>query len=182
MIAVFLRDMSAGMVLALAVWACLWPLRKRRLRRLGLVSRPRREWALAAFVLYCGGMAMLTLTPRDFHPYDALARGYPGPFFRIGTLNLALLRSLRYSKAIFLANVVMFLPFGWMRGMLWRRSRWYTVAALACAITAAVELFQLLVGRAFDVDDLLLNAVGTFLGWLLWLLLKKPSLYCEDCQ
>ena len=43
MMTVFLRDMSAGMVLALGVWACLWPLRKSRLRRLGLVSRPRRE-------------------------------------------------------------------------------------------------------------------------------------------
>ena len=182
MIAVFLRDMTAGMALALLLWLALCPLRRRRLRRLGLHSGLRREMALAAFVLYCGGMAMLTLTPRDFHPYEALRHGYEGPYFRIGTLNLALLRSLRYSKAIFLANVVMFLPFGWMRGMLWRRSRWYGVAALACAITVSIELFQLLVGRAFDVDDLLLNAVGTVLGWLLWLLLKKPSLYCEDCQ
>lgn len=180
MIAAFLRDMTAGMAPALAAWLLLCPLRRKRLARLGLRSGPRRETALALFVLYCGGMAMLTLTPRDFHPYDALRYGYAGPFFRIGTLNTALLRSLRYSKTIFLANVLLFLPFGWMRGMLWRGSRWYSVTALACAITGFIELCQLLVGRAFDVDDLLLNALGTVLGWLLWRLFQKPSLYCED--
>mgnify|MGYP002234153993 CR=1 FL=1 len=39
------------------------------------------------------------------------------------------------------------------------------------AITGFVECWQLLVGRAFDIDDLILNTLGVLTGfWLLRLL------------
>ena len=41
------------------------------------------------------------------------------------------------------------------------------------AITAFVECWQLLVGRAFDIDDLLLNTLGVCCGHLLWRLLRR---------
>ena len=41
------------------------------------------------------------------------------------------------------------------------------------AVTLFIECCQLCVGRAFDVDDLLLNTLGAMLGYGLWLLLQK---------
>ena len=36
----------------------------------------------------------------------------------------------------------------------------------------AIEFTQLLIGRTFDVDDVLLNLIGGFLGYLVYLVLQ----------
>ena len=176
----FLRSMLPGMVLFAAFWAALLPLRRRRLARLGLVSPSSREWLLLAFVAYCGGMAVLTLLPNRFDLLTVLRKGYNEPFFRRGTVNLHLMQTLRYGLMIFAANVIMFIPFGFFPAVLWRRSRWWKALIIGAAITATIECWQIHIGRSFDVDDLVLNTVGAMLGWLLWLILKKPTRTCEE--
>ena len=176
----FLRNMLPGMALAAALWGALLPLRRRRLARLGLVSRPAREWLGLAFAAYCGGMAVLTLLPPHFDLLTVAREGYDQPFFRPGTCNLRVFRTLRYGITIFAGNVIMFIPFGFLPAVLWRNSRWWKALAIAAAIPAVIESWQIHIGRSFDVDDLLLNTVGALLGWLLWLLLKKPTLTCEE--
>jgi glycopeptide antibiotics resistance protein len=172
--------MIPGAMIALALFAALLPLRRRRLERLGLVSRPRRETVLALFWAYCGAMAAMLLFPPDFDLIWVLRYGYAGPFFRPGGRNLHLFQTLRYSKMIFAANVLLFLPFGFCPALLWRKSRWWKALLIAMAIPAVAENWQIHIGRSFDVDDLVLNTVGALLGWCLWLLCKKPSLTCEE--
>lgn len=67
-------------------------------------------------------------------------------------------------------NVIMFVPLGFFVPILWNRMekfRWHFLTMTA--IILAVELVQLfsLLGTC-DVDDLLLNLVGTTLGFALW--------------
>ncbi|MCI9241772.1 MAG: VanZ family protein [Lawsonibacter sp.] len=54
---------------ALAVFLLLRPARKRRLNRLNLLSSGRREWALALFLVFCAGLAALTLFPANLWAY-----------------------------------------------------------------------------------------------------------------
>ena len=54
---------------ALAVFLLLRPARKRRLSRLDLLSSGRREWALALFLVFCAGLAALTLFPANLWAY-----------------------------------------------------------------------------------------------------------------
>ena len=54
------------------------------------------------------------------------------------------------------------------RGFDWRR----TLAAGLCA-TGLIESWQLCVGRAFDIDDILLNTLGVFCGYGLWRLTRR---------
>lgn len=54
---------------ALAVFLLLCPARKRRLNRLDLLSSGRREWALALFLVFCAGLAALTLFPANLWAY-----------------------------------------------------------------------------------------------------------------
>ena len=176
----FLRAMLPGMALFAALWSALRPLRRRRLARLGLVSPSSREWLLLAFVAYCGGMAVLTLLPNRFDLLTVLRKGYNEPFFRRGTVNLHLMQTLRYGLMIFAANVIMSIPFGFFPAVLWRRSRWWKAMIIAVGTTCFIECWQIHIGRSFDVDDLLLNAAGAMLGWLLWLILKKPTRTCEE--
>ncbi|MEE1928268.1 VanZ family protein [Streptomyces sp. TRM 70351] len=67
-------------------------------------------------------------------------------------------------------NIALGVPFGLLLPVLWRRTRGLVrVCLAAAAVMAAVELVQgfLVPGRAFDVDDVILNTSGALLGYLL---------------
>jgi len=71
-----------------------------------------------------------------------------------------------YAGVEAVANVVMFLPFGVLVGLLVRR--WWVVVLLALATSTAIELAQLafLPTRVPTVQDVVLNTVGAALGVL----------------
>ena len=83
----YLTRMLPGALAALALYACLYPGRRRRLRAAGLVSSRRRECLMALFWMFGGGMAALTLTPWGFDLFSVLRRGWAGPFFRLGDID-----------------------------------------------------------------------------------------------
>ena len=67
-------------------------------------------------------------------------------------------------------NVVMFLPLGGLTPMIWPRlQKFWRHGITMVMIIAVIELVQLftLLGSC-DVDDLILNLVGTTLGFFLW--------------
>ncbi|MFJ6516869.1 VanZ family protein [Streptomyces filamentosus] len=66
-------------------------------------------------------------------------------------------------------NVLLGVPFGILLPLLSRRARGFLrVALLTAATMLLVELVQgaLVTGRAFDVDDVLLNTTGALLGYV----------------
>ena len=62
----YLVRMFPGLLLAALLFALLRPWRLRRLSMRGLASSRLREGTLLLFWLFCGGMAVLTLTPGWF--------------------------------------------------------------------------------------------------------------------
>lgn len=170
----YLRKMLPGVLAALAVYGCLYPRRCRRLQAAGLISLRRREIALVLFWMFCGGMVMLTLTPREFDLIAALRWGWTGSFFRLGSVNLIPFQTVRLNGMllyILLGNILMFLPFGFFPALVWRGSAWKRALLTGFCVTGFIECWQLLVGRAFDIDDLWLNTLGAMTGfWLLRLL------------
>lgn len=176
----YLLAMGCGAIPALAAFAALAPRRRRRLRAGHLVSPGPREGALALFWMFCGGMAVLTLTPRwvvwslvdILHGYGWNVGQYP--FFQLGAVNLKLFQTIQFSPYFLLGNVVMFLPFGFFTALLWRGWTWRRTLGLGLGLSGCIECWQLLVGRAFDIDDLMLNTLGTLCGFWLWLALRRP--------
>ena len=72
-------------------------------------------------------------------------------------------------------NVIMFLPLGFLPPLLWKAFRkWWKMLLWGVGIITCVELCQLfaLVGNC-DIDDLLLNLVGVFMGYGLCSLLRR---------
>ena len=61
--AAYLLTLAAGAVPALALFGCLSPRRRRHLAAAGLASPVVREAGMALFWMFCGGMALVTLTP-----------------------------------------------------------------------------------------------------------------------
>ena len=139
---------------------------------------------MALFWMFCGGMAALTLAPRWvvwslvdlLHGYTWNTGG--DPFFELGTVSLVPFRTFAadaHSLYILAGNVVMFLPFGFFAALLWRGYTWRRALVTGLCVTGAVECWQLLVGRAFDIDDLMLNTLGVLAGFGLLRLLEHGA-------
>lgn len=174
----FLIRMLPGVFAAALLFAAALPPRRRRLAKSKAVSSPPRELALLVFVLFCGGLALLTLTPRWFHWMDLL-RGVPEcppPFFAPGSVNLIPFRTFaanRWAVMILLGNVILFLPLGFFPPLLWNTMSRSRAALSGFCVSLFIEVWQLWIGRSFDVDDLLLNTLGVLLGHLLFRLLHR---------
>lgn len=73
-------------------------------------------------------------------------------------------------------NILLFLPFGLLYPLYRPQANWgRTVLAGLCA-TIAIELIQPIVGRSFDVDDILMNLLGTVISATLFFLLR--AIFC----
>jgi len=74
-------------------------------------------------------------------------------------------------------NVLIFAPFGMAIPLLERRlNRVWLVVLLGLAFSMVIELAQtFLIARVFDVDDLILNASGTLIGFLVYAMLNLVS-------
>ena len=184
----YLFDMLPGVAAAGVLFGLLSRRRAARLAERRLTSSRGRECVLLLFWLVCGGLAMLTLTPPDFHWLEVLRNGY---FFswrallHLSAWNLIPFRTLGQSRMIFVGNLVMFVPFGLAEAALWRGGSWKRAVGLGLAVSGGIECFQLLVGRNFDIDDLLLNTLGVLCGHGLWRAAEsllpplRGALYCR---
>ena len=65
-------------------------------------------------------------------------------------------------------NILLFTPLGFLLPILWVDFRGAKQTALLGLCTSgAIELLQMLTGRATDINDLLTNTLGVGIGWLL---------------
>ena len=98
---------------------------------------------------------------------------------------------MRYSitSRLFLKNVIgnmiMFLPFGFFISYYLENKKPYLTIVLTLIASIAIESVQMVIGRVFDVDDILLNLCGGMLGYLIYYLLYKlseklPSVFKSD--
>lgn len=74
----------------------------------------------------------------------------------------------------YIANIIMFMPLGFLLPLIWKqfKSAW-KVTCTGLLFSLAIELSQLLNIRDTDIDDLMMNTIGAFLGWILFCLFEK---------
>ncbi|MCK8679245.1 MULTISPECIES: VanZ family protein [Streptomyces] len=122
--------------------------------------------AFAAMVGFAVVLARLTLEPSiaseplthtNLRPGDSIRSYLDQPAFRDTVKQLG-------------GNIVLGVPFGLLLPVLFPRARGLVrVVLLTALVMILVELVQgaMVTGRAFDVDDVLLNCTGALLGYLL---------------
>lgn len=73
-------------------------------------------------------------------------------------------------------NVLLFIPAGYLLPRVWKKQRKFFVFLFTCTgLILLVETVQLLtLLGSFDIDDLILNLSGMFLGYLL-LIISRPK-------
>ena len=144
------------------------------------VSRGR-ELLLFLFVCYVTGLANLVLVPANFWSgfWSSVCTGVPvwdlpalfsGDFNLLPTFVRYLTGELtgtpgRWILTMLAGNLLMFVPMGVFLPLIFPRLQGGKMAAAILLLPLAVELWQVVVGRSFDTDDLLLNTLGMLAGW-----------------
>ncbi len=184
-------EMLPWMLLALPVWLVvrfLWLRRKRE-----FISWPR-EVLLLCFVLFCVGLASQTVMPGLYLDESGRTRavtvfsvGWEG---RFNGLNLVPFRTIgqyfmRGNGALFIINILgnigMFAPIGFFPPLLWRRWRkWYKTALLGAAASCLIECLQVFIFRSVDIDDVILNTLGTLAGYGCFALLRRVGRFARE--
>ena len=98
---------------------------------------------------------------------------------------------LRYnvgSKLFFknvIGNMVLFVPFGFFVSYFLKLEKIYSITFFTVITSVTIEFTQLLIGRVFDIDDLLLNLIGGIIGFGIYRLIHNikdslPSFLKKD--
>ncbi|WP_456846100.1 VanZ family protein [Cellulomonas sp. P5_C6] len=114
----------------------------------------------ALFVVYLAAVAAITLSPA------------PAPDETLGFVRAAVTWlnahgiDVTYNGVEFVANIVMFVPFGVLVGRLWPKRRWWQVVVFAACVSIAIEIAQglFLPSRVADVRDVVANTMGGVIG------------------
>ena len=142
---------------------------RRLLIRWGALRRRSNfhEGAVVVFALYAAAVLSLTFSPLPswrfwFSPMPS--------YYEFHSNLLAMLQGEyttgRWGQTMLIANVLMFIPLGFLLPVLWRQ-RWWQTLLIALAATLGIELIQPFFARSFDIDDVFLNFTGGAIGLLL---------------
>ena len=74
-----------------------------------------------------------------------------------------------------LGNMIMFLPFGFFTSYYLKSERKTLPIILTIIASISIEIVQLLIGRVFDVDDIILNIFGGLIGYYMYAIIREVS-------
>ncbi len=67
-----------------------------------------------------------------------------------------------------LGNIIMFVPYGFFVSYYLNLKKPKSAFFLVLLVSFAIETTQLLIGRVFDIDDIILNVLGGMIGYLIY--------------
>ena len=82
------------------------------------------------------------------------------------------------SKAFFynvIGNIVLFIPFGYFVSDYLKAKKTHQILIVSTLISLTAELIQYKIGRAFDVDDIILNVLGAILGFMCYISIRATK-------
>lgn len=196
----YVVQMLPSMAVMCVLWGMCRPYRFYRLQRRGLHSAMSREIALLGFVVFCTGLGALTLFPHNF--WNGVLLGikdadkwiYLQDYYptlsqiksQIEALKTNLIPFHEIQRVLWggpwlwfmlWGNIGMFLPVGFFSALLWRGATWKRAITVGFLCSMAIEVTQFFIGRVSDIDDIILNTLGSLLGYWLyrWLCVMWPE-------
>ena len=146
-------------VFALAVWKVI-----HRNRLSGVGNDQKKVWVYFLCVIY--GTVFLEL---------AFFYREPGSRTGVDLQILGTWGESAVSRAYFVENILLFIPFGILAPLAifrFRRRVWCVTVGCLCSV--CLEIMQLLTQRGYcQLDDVLTNTLGTWIGWEIWRFLRK---------
>lgn len=72
-----------------------------------------------------------------------------------------------------LGNMLMFAPYGFFISYYLKNKKPHLTIILTIVASVSIEVVQMLIGRVFDVDDIMLNILGGLLGFYIYYLIDR---------
>ncbi len=84
-----------------------------------------------------------------------------------------------------LGNMILFMPYGFFISYYLQNKKPHLTVFLTFIASISIEIVQMVIGRVFDIDDILLNVLGGFCGYYLYFFLsslgeKAPNLLKKE--
>lgn len=70
-------------------------------------------------------------------------------------------------------NIVLFIPFGYFISYYCNAKKGRYSILIAFITSLTIETIQMNIGRSFDIDDIILNVIGGFIGYLFYIIFDK---------
>ena len=142
------------------------------------------EIGVIIFILYLVGLASQTIIPKfelgrnsieivgrigfDYNRINTI------PFNKIKeVLSLVRLGNFNYLWIEVLGNIGVFSVIGFMLPLLWTKLENIKTVLLCFSISVCIETVQLILPRATDVDDLIMNTLGGLIGYIGYMIFKR---------
>lgn len=140
------------------------------------------EIALFIFIIFLVGLASQTMIPKlEITPSNQLSvvksrvhktNLIPFKIIKETYDEIVNHQNINYFIINFLGNIIMFLPIGFFIPLLWKLEDKKVILIGFCS-SLLIEITQLFLRRGTDIDDLILNTLGVYLGLLLYRKLSK---------
>lgn len=72
-----------------------------------------------------------------------------------------------------LGNMLIFMPFGLFISYILKSKKIFPITLITLITSITIETTQLIIGRVFDIDDILLNVLGSLFGYYLFVLIEQ---------
>lgn len=175
----YIVNMIPYMVIAVPIYLII---RFLMLRKSSRKFNLYHEIALLIFVIFVVGLASQTVIPKielgingninilknGTHGINLLSLKVLFETYREVFINL----NINYFIINFLGNIIMFMPIGFFIPLLWEIPD-KKIIIVGFLFSLFIEVCQLFLNRGTDVDDLILNTLGTILGLLVYKFLYK---------
>ena len=156
--------MMVYIIASILIWLmhCIFRMKKasKDERRKKIMSNIWHMLCCGAFVAYMYMLVMIVYYSRESGS-------------RIGAIDAQLWSTWGITlqeHAYFMENVILFIPFGLLFPLVFRKLfRWCTIPA-GCFISMCIEFVQLITGRGYcQLDDVVTNTAGTAIGFVIFL-------------
>ena len=151
----------------------------------------KREILYLIFICYIVGLFNLVLVPINFWNiiwYNIFYNFNENPFAGIFDFSYNFIPTIykiiigeytldSWGKAMIVENFLMFIPMGILLSLCLENVNKKNIFKYAVLIPLAIEVLQLVVGRSFDIDDLVMNFLGIVIGYYLVKLIKKLKIF-----
>ena len=137
-----------------------------------------QEMLMLGFIIYITALFRVVTfqdvswSSSNFIPFEEMFR------YEFGT-------KLFYKNVV--GNMLMFIPYGFFISYFLKTKNPLLILLLTTLVSVTIEFTQLLIGRVFDIDDIMLNIIGGLLGFIIYyvfvkvknkiVLLQKPYIY-----
>ena len=135
----------------------------------------------SALIIYLTAVASITLFPIIYDGVTFVVQNEWYNFIPFKSItDILQFSSLETSILQIAGNICLAIPYGFSVMLLCKKVKWWKLLLFAVMFSVGIELTQLIIGlsigtmyRAIDIDDVILNTIGAFIGYGLYAIIPR---------